>query len=394
MSSLLPGSTLGIIGGGQLARMMILEARRMGYRCAVLTEDADAPAASLADMWVEGELSDLAAAEKLARSCDVITLDTEHVPASMLSSLEQVGLVRPSASVLETIQDRRRQREFLESIDVPQPKCGPVSTLEELESQTARVGFPCVLKCRQSGYDGKGQAVIRDENQLRHAWTSIGEQPAMLEEFVSFECEISVLLARNPRGEIRFYPVALNKHADQVLRTTLAPAPVAPSVEVEAFDIAARIANALDHVGMMAVELFLVGDTTLLVNEIAPRPHNSGHYTFGGACATSQFEQHVRAVMDLPLGDTSLRKPVVMVNLFGDLWDGGEPDWTEVLKIPEAQLHLYCKREARPGRKMGHVLLLDEDPSRALHEGEALLERLHQSAVDRAQPRDQVAYLR
>ena len=380
MSSLLPGSTLGIIGGGQLARMMTLEARRMGYRCGVLAEAPDAPAVPLADVWVEGELSDLAAAEKLARSCDVITLDTEHVPASMLGDLEQIRPVRPSASVLRTIQDRRMQREFLESIDAPQPKCGPVSTLEELESQTARIGFPCVLKSRQSGYDGKGQAVIRDESELRTAWTSIGEQPAMLEEFVSFECEISVLLARNPRGEIRFYPVALNKHESQVLRTTLAPAPIAPSVEVDAFDIAARIASALDHVGMMAVELFLVGGTNLLVNEIAPRPHNSGHYTFGG-CATSQFEQHVRAVLDLPLGDTSLPRPAAMVNLFGDLWRDGEPDWAQVFAHPDAHLHLYDKAEPRPGRKMGHILILSEDLSSAVKTGEDILARLEARLV-------------
>lgn len=390
MSSLLPGSTLGIIGGGQLARMMILEGRRMGYRVCVLAEDPNAPAASLADEWIEGELSDLEAAGRLARKCDVITLDTEHVPAAMLSSLESIVPVRPSASVLRTIQDRRNQREFLASIDVPQPKCGPVSTFEDLEAEAARVGFPCVLKCRQSGYDGKGQAVIHDETELQNAWASIGEQPAMLEEFVSFDCEVSVLLARNPRGEVRFYPVALNAHAKQVLRTTLAPAPVAPSVEVEAFDIAARIAHALDLVGMLAVELFLVGGTTLLVNELAPRPHNSGHYTFG-PCATSQFEQHVRAVLDLPLGDPSLRKPVVMVNLFGDLWAGGEPDWTEVLKIPDAHLHLYCKAEARPGRKMGHVLLVDDDPFAALRTGEALLERLEQSTKPTRSDRDQVA---
>ncbi|HSN82170.1 MAG TPA: 5-(carboxyamino)imidazole ribonucleotide synthase [Polyangiales bacterium] len=383
MSPLLPGATLGIIGGGQLARMMILEARRMGYRVCVLSPDRDDPAVPLADEWVPGQLDHVESAKQLARRVDVITLDTEHVPASMLADLERIGPVRPSSSVLQTIQDRRAQRRFLESIEAPQPRCLPVSHLTELREAAASLGFPCVLKSRHSGYDGKGQAVIAAANQLEASWEAIGAMPAMLEEFVEFDAEISVLLARNPRGEMRFYPVARNVHRNHVLHTTVAPAPITSTVETEAFEIAARIANALDHVGMMAVEMFLVGGTAVLVNEIAPRPHNSGHYTFG-ACVTSQFEQHVRAVFDLPLGDPSLLRPAAMVNLLGDLWQDGEPDWTLVFARPEARLHLYGKAQPRPGRKMGHVLVLDEDPLLALRASEELLARLESTGSRRS----------
>ena len=202
----------------------------------------------------------------------------------------------------------------------------------------------------------------------------------MLEEFVDFDREISVLLARSPQGEMRFYPIAENSHRKQVLRTTLSPAPIPPAVEIEAIEIASRIANELDHVGMMAVELFVLRGTVLLVNEIAPRPHNSGHFTFGGS-VTSQFEQHVRAVLDLPLGDPSLPRPAAMVNLFGELWKNGEPDWAAVAHHPEATLHLYGKAQARPGRKMGHVLVLDDDPHAALRTGENLLEAIERNTT-------------
>ena len=384
MSSLLPGATLGIIGGGQLARMMTLEARRMGYRVCVLADDPLAPAVSLADRWVRGRLDDLEAAEQLSQICDVVTVDTEHVPAAILSHLELLKPVRPSSSVLRTVQDRRVQRTFLDSEKVTQPRWEPVSSQEALADKAALLGFPCVLKSSRAGYDGRGQAVIRSEADFDSAWMATGAGPAILEQFVHFDCEVSALLARNPRGEIRFYPLAHNIHENHVLRTTVAPAPVRPEVEIEAFDVAAQIANALDHVGMMAVEMYVVDGSTLLVNEVAPRPHNSGHYTFG-ACVTSQFDQHVRAVLDVPLGDASLPRPAAMINLFGDLWKDGEPDWTQVLAQPEARLHLYDKAEARPGRKMGHVLVLDEDPHVARETGEALLRRLETRAFENGQ---------
>jgi 5-(carboxyamino)imidazole ribonucleotide synthase len=229
--------------------------------------------------------------------------------------------------------------------------------------------------------------MIGDVSELSEAWEAIGGGPAIVEELVRFDCEVSVLLARNPQGEVRFYPMAHNAHEHHVLRTTIAPAGVDPEVEAHGFELAARIANALNHVGMMAVEMYLLGGDTLLVNEIAPRPHNSGHYTFG-ACVTSQFEQHVRAVFDVPLGDPSLPRPAAMVNLFGDLWSNGEPDWGQVLSQPEAHLHLYGKVDARPGRKMGHVLVVDEDPHVAMQTAETVLARLESRTSEEAENED------
>lgn len=381
MSAILPGATIGIIGGGQLARMMVLEARRMGYRVCVLSPDPSAPAVSLADSWIRGNIDDVAAGERFAHSVDVITVDTEHVPASLLAQLELLRPVRPSPQVLRTVQDRHAQRLFLDAVDAPQPVCVAVDSLPELFHEADRVGFPCVLKSRHAGYDGKGQTVVREQGELASAWANVGSTAAMLEELIDFDFEISVLLARNPGGEVRFYPIAHNVHRHHVLHATMAPARIDTAVEHEAKRIANRIANALDHVGMMAVEMFVVDGTRLLVNEIAPRPHNSGHYTFG-ACVTSQFEQHIRAIADLPLGDPSLPRPAVMVNLFGDLWTDGVPDWTPVLSKPEVRLHLYGKAEPRPGRKMGHVLVLDPDPYRALRTGEALLDGLRARCAD------------
>lgn len=374
MSTHPPGATIGIIGGGQLAQMMVMEAKRMGYRACVLAPRADEPAAQIADRWIRGALDDAEAVDRLAKSVDVITVDSEHVPASLLADAELVCPVRPSPHVLRTIQDRGVQRRFLEVIEAPQPHCVTVDSLDDLREQVQVVGLPCVLKSRQAGYDGKGQAVIRTDDDVEPAWRAVGCSPSMLEELVPFDAEISVLLARAPDGEMKFYPIAHNVHRHHVLHATMAPAPLAESVEHEAIRIASSIATALEHIGMMAVEMFLVG-SDLLVNEIAPRPHNSGHYTFG-ACVTSQFEQHVRAVLGLPLGDPSLSSPAVMLNLFGDLWRDGDPDWTPILTQREARLHLYGKTEPRPGRKMGHVLLLDEDLHRALRNGEALLDTL------------------
>lgn len=342
----------------------------MGFRVAVLSP-SDESAAPLADVWIKGKLDDLDAASRLADVVDVVTLDTEHVPASVLSHIELVRPVRPSSAVLRTIQDRREQRRFLERVAVPMPRCRPVDSLQSLRDASDSVGFPCVLKTRRSGYDGKGQAVIRHQGELEEAWAKVQRQPSMVEEFVAFDFEISVLLARRPSGDVRFYPPAYNVHRHHVLHATMAPAPISDTLMADAREIAGSIATALDHVGMLAVEMFVVDGNRLLVNEIAPRPHNSGHYTFG-ACITSQFEQHVRAVLDLPLGDPSLLRPVAMVNLLGDLWAAGEPDWMKVHAYPEAQLHLYGKQAARAGRKMGHLLVTGSEPSEALEVGESL----------------------
>lgn len=364
MTIILPGQTIGVLGGGQLARMLALEARRMGYRVAVLDPESDSPAAQVADLHVRGAFDDGEAAEKLAEHSDVITLDTEHVPFAILERLEKIRPVRPSARVLRTIQDRLEQRCFLAALGAPQVRYAAVLDLESLGAASDAVGHPSVLKTRRSGYDGKGQARVADRDALARAWKTVGEVPAILESFVDFEKEISVLLARDVDGNVRFHPIAENVHRHHILQTSQVPARISEELAAQARALGARIASALEHVGMMAIELFVTREGSLLVNEIAPRTHNSGHYSFG-ACATSQFEQHVRAICGLPLGDTSLNCPAVMLNLLGDLWRDGPPCWSSVLAHPTARLHLYGKRRALPGRKMGHVLILSEDVEQA-----------------------------
>lgn len=380
MSRIWPGGTIGIIGGGQLARMMALEARRMGYRVAVLDPDPEGPAAQVADICVTGAFDNLEAAKTLAARSDVITLDTEHVPAEILEQLEAMTPVRPAASVLRVVQDRCEQRRFLEAQGVPQPGNAAVSDAESLRAAAAVVGFPCVIKTRRSGYDGKGQARVGQVAELEEAWRALGQPPAIVESFVDFEKEISVLLARDLDGNVRFYPIAENVHRRHILHTSRVPARIPVELVAQAEKLGARIASALGHVGMMAIELFVTREGGLLVNEIAPRTHNSGHYTFG-ACATSQFEQHVRAICGLPLGDPSLLRPAVMLNLLGDLWRDGLPAWQAVLSHPTARLHLYGKKRPTAGRKMGHILILDEDGQDANEVAEAIATELERAVA-------------
>jgi 5-(carboxyamino)imidazole ribonucleotide synthase len=283
--------------------------------------------------------------------------------------------VRPGPSVLATIQDRMAQKRFLDAQGLPQARWAPAGSPDELAAAVATIGLPAILKARHAGYDGKGQARLEPGGDALAAWRRIGERPAVLEALVPFAREISVVLARGIAGEIRIYPLAENDHRRHVLHTTRAPAPMPADRRATAEAMARTIATALDHVGVMAVEMFELPDGTLLVNEIAPRTHNSGHYTYGG-CATSQFEQHVRAVCGLALGDARAFGGAVMVNLIGDLWANGEPPWQHVLDRADARLHLYGKLTPAPGRKMGHVLLLDDDTDRALASVEGLLAKL------------------
>jgi 5-(carboxyamino)imidazole ribonucleotide synthase len=389
MTPLLPGATIGVLGGGQLGRMMAMVARQMGYRIVVLDPSPRCPTAQLADGFVVGALDDVISARHLARQVDVITLDTEHVPAAILEELETIVPVRPGAAVLRTIQDRMVQKQFLDSLGVAQARWAPVGDRDELHAAIARLGTPMILKLRRAGYDGKGQARIAEGSdgvaEFVHL-TGVREpqlpeevvppiHPAVAEELVRFTREISVILARGMAGDIKIYPIAENVHRRHILHTTRAPAPMDDAQRARAEAIAIRIAEALGTIGILAVEMFELPDGRLLVNELAPRTHNSGHYTHG-ACATSQFEQHIRAVCGMPLGDPRPMTGAVMVNLIGDLWRDGPPAWREVLARPEAKLHLYGKDMAAPGRKMGHVLLLDDDTDRALANAEALIEAL------------------
>jgi 5-(carboxyamino)imidazole ribonucleotide synthase len=370
-----PGAVIGVLGGGQLGRMMAVAARQMGYRIIVLDPSPRCPTAQVADGVVVGTLDDVEAARHLARQVDVITLDTEHVPADVLDALEPIAPVRPGPSVLRTIQDRKVQKEFLDRIGLPQATWAPVDDVDGLHRALARVGRPAILKVRRAGYDGKGQVRIDPEHPAEVLLGKLRGEPAVAEEVIRFSREISVILARGIDGQIRIYPIAENVHRRHILHTTRAPAPMPEPRRKRAEDIAVAVAEALGHVGVMAVEMFELADGSLLVNEIAPRTHNSGHYTYG-ACATSQFEQHLRAVCGIPLGDPRALTGAVMVNLIGDLWARGAPAWHEVLACPEARLHLYGKDGPAPGRKMGHVVLLDGDTDRGLATAEALIATL------------------
>lgn len=384
------GSTIGILGGGQLGRMMAIEARKMGYRIVVLDPSSRCPTAQVSDGFVVGALDDVAAATHLARQVDVITLDTEHVPAEVLEEIAKIAPVRPGAGVLRTIQDRLVQKQFLDGIGMPQATWAQVDGPQDLEAALAKVGRPAILKVRRAGYDGKGQARVEPDADAPAALArlrpkaavnsdgftpTVGNEPCVIEEVVHFTREISVVLARSLDGQTAIYPIAENVHRRHILHTTRAPAPVTPDLAARATEIACKVAQALGHVGVIAVEMFELADGRLLVNEIAPRTHNSGHYTFG-ACSTSQFEQHVRAICGLPLGDPRPLSGAVMVNLIGDLWAAGPPAWEHVLARPEARLHLYGKDAPAPGRKMGHVVLLDDDTDRALVTAEALIAEL------------------
>lgn len=379
MNVLGPGATIGVLGGGQLGRMMAIAARQMGYRIVVLDPSPRCPTAQVADGFVVGALDDLESARHLARQVDVITLDTEHVPADILVDIAQLAPVRPGAEVLRTIQDRLVQKQFLDRLGMPQAPWAPVGDREELERALAQLGRPVILKVRRAGYDGKGQVRVDAGADAVASYATLRGEPAVAEAVVQFTREISVVLARGMSGEVKLFPIAENAHRRHVLHTTRAPAPMPDAQRARAEEMAISVAEALDHVGVMAVEMFELADGRLLVNEIAPRTHNSGHYTYG-ACATSQFEQHVRAICGLPLGDPRALTGAVMVNLIGDLWAKGRPPWEHVLSRPDAHLHLYGKDAPAPGRKMGHVLLLDDDTDRALRTAEALISALTPSA--------------
>lgn len=374
-AAILPGDTIGVLGGGQLGRMMALAARRMGYRIVVLDPNPRCPTAQVSDGVVVGALDDRDAAILLAKQVNVVTLDTEHVPSAILDEIEQYAPVRPKAEVLRTIQDRQVQKQFLDKLGVPQTRWAPVTSEAGLRASLDAFGGRGIVKHRREGYDGKGQLRVDTTDDTAKAWQWLKGIDAVIEDIVPFTREISAVIARGMTGEIRAFPIAENVHRRHILHTTRAPARMTAAAQTQVEQIARTIAEALDHVGVLAVEMFELVDGRLLVNEIAPRTHNSGHFTWG-ACATSQFEQHVRAICGLPLADPRMLSGSVMVNLIGDLWAKGQPPWRTVLDRPEAHLHLYGKAAPAPGRKMGHVLLLDDDTDRALETAEQLIQAL------------------
>ncbi|HXF61593.1 MAG TPA: 5-(carboxyamino)imidazole ribonucleotide synthase [Caldilineaceae bacterium] len=355
---ILPGGTIGVFGSGQLGRMMALAARAMGYRIHTFSPDRESPTGQVADREVCAAYDDMDAVRDFVRRVDVVTFEFENVAAHVAQAAEAAGKpVRPGGWVLHTTQQRIREKRFLAGNGLPVPAFAEVRSVVELEDALAKIGCPAVLKTAAFGYDGKGQVKIERPEQARDAWQAIGEQEAILEAFVAFSHELSVVAARGVDGRFAHYGVIENRHANHILDLSVAPARVSPAVAQEAVELARTILDKLDVVGVLCVELFLAEDGRLLVNELAPRPHNSGHLTIEAA-RTSQFEQQVRAVCGLPLGSTELLRPAAMANLLGDLWATGEPKWAAACANPAVKLHLYGKREARPGRKMGHLTAL------------------------------------
>lgn len=352
-----PGSTVGVLGSGQLGRMFAIAARRMGYRVHTLSPDYDTPTGQVADREIRAGYDDLDAVREFARGVDVVTFEFENVSAAATEAAAAHAPVRPAGSVLHTTQHRLREKGFLAGAGFPVAPFAAVRSLPELQAALAGIGAPAVLKTAGWGYDGKGQVKINLPGEAAAAWQAIGEQEAVLEAFVDFDREVSVVAARGLDGSFAHFGVIENRHRHHILDVSTAPARVPAGVEREAVGIARGILEGLNVVGVLAVEMFLTRDGRLLVNELAPRPHNSGHLTFD-ACVTSQFEQQLRAICGLPLGSTELLRPAAMANLLGDLWAGGDPDWAAACRFPDVKLHLYGKATARPGRKMGHLTAL------------------------------------
>jgi 5-(carboxyamino)imidazole ribonucleotide synthase len=361
----LPGSTIGMLGGGQLGRMFTIAARSMGYEVIVLDPDTDSPAGKLATDHVCANYSDQTALDYMAKTCDVVTTEFENVPASTLEALAASCPVRPGAQAVTITQDRIHEKTFLRDNGFPTAPFAVIRDKADLEPGLEAVKSPAILKVSRFGYDGKGQYGIDSTSDLNDAWQALQGNESVLEQRVPLDQEVSVVLARSTDGKTITYPVAENVHQAGILDVSMVPARIDSSVADQVVSMATKIATALDYIGVMAVEFF-ISNGKLLVNEIAPRPHNSGHYTLD-ATVTSQFEQQVRAVCGLPLGDTRLLSPVVMVNLIGDLWQENKPPaWEALLSHANAKLHLYGKREARPGRKMGHYNVLAPELEEAI----------------------------
>ena len=362
---ILPGATVGVLGGGQLGRMFTLQARTMGYGVVVLDPDPASPAGAVANRHIRAPYDDERALSDLSATCAAITTEFENVPAAALQILARSSLVRPPVGAVATSQDRIAEKSFLQSHGIPTAKFKAVRDLRELKTAVAALRLPALLKTSRLGYDGKGQAPVKSEEDAVRAFQRFGGVPCVLEERLALECELSVVLARGVDGDVASFPVAENQHRDGILETSVVPARVPEAMTREARELATGLAEEMEYVGVLGVELFVANGSRLLVNEMAPRPHNSGHYTLD-ACSTDQFEQQLRALCGLPLAQPWLLSPVAMINLLGDLWADGEPRWEEALRRPGVRLHLYGKAEARPGRKMGHLNCLATDPDRAL----------------------------
>lgn len=361
----LPGATIGVMGGGQLGRMFAIAARRMGYRVQIFTPEEDSPAGQLADLTRIADYTNEAAVTRFAQDVDVITFEFENIPIESVEWCAQHCEVRPAGSILHMAQNRLREKTFLAEAGIPVAPFRSVRSAHELSSAMEQIGRPAILKTAAFGYDGKGQQTINAREDFEEIWSASSADELILEGAIDFAKEVSVIVARGPDGQSRPFPLCENIHRNHILDLTVVPARVEPAVEQEAAQLACAIAEKLELVGLLAVEMFLKADGALLVNELAPRPHNSGHWTIE-ACATSQFEQQVRAVCGLPLGSTEILRPAAMANLLGDVWQGGEPDWSKALQSDDVHLHLYGKREPRPRRKMGHLTAFGANADEAI----------------------------
>jgi 5-(carboxyamino)imidazole ribonucleotide synthase len=377
MTAILPGATIGILGGGQLGRMVAMAARSLGYRVQVMDPDPSCPARFVVDACFEGAWDDARAAANLARGSDVVTLEIEQISIGSLEAAAKYAPVRPSAELLHVIQNRIRQRQWLRERGFPLGPWHPARSEQDLAEAVTALGSRCYVKSAHGGYDGRSQVKLGfgDDTTAADAWRLLGQQPCVVEQAQELDREISVMVARSPRGETKSFPSATNHHERQILVWSVIPSLISAEIEARAQKLACEIADSFTLEGLLAVEMFLTKDGELLVNELAPRPHNSYHAS-ERACVTSQFEQDVRAVCDLPLGDVSVVQPAAIANLLGDLWLDHSPRFDRALAVPGVRMHLYEKHQPRKGRKMGHLSAVGRTPQEAVErvlEAQALL---------------------
>lgn len=369
---ILPGGTLGVLGGGQLGRMFVVAARTMGYRTVVLDPDKNSPAGLIADQHICCGYQDQNGLLQMAALCDAVTIEFENIPAESLKLLEQKIFVAPSSAAIEVAQNRGCEKNYATEAGLTTAAFATICSAADIEMAASVTGFPAILKLSSLGYDGKGQAIVHSVEEIKESFESFGRVECVLEQKLNLKQEVSVILGRNTEGDVSVFPVAENVHVNSVLHTTTVPANLDDKMMQAAQQQAAALAHAMNYVGLLTVEFFITEDNQLIFNEMAPRPHNSGHYTLD-ATVTSQFEQQVRTLCDLPAGDTRLLSPVVMVNMLGDLWPVG---WENILNQSNIKLHLYGKEEARPGRKMGHYNVLAETTEQAFEIAEATFDCL------------------
>jgi 5-(carboxyamino)imidazole ribonucleotide synthase len=367
VSAILPGATIGILGGGQLGRMTAMAARSLGYRIQVMDPDPSCPARFVVDACFEGAWDDAKAAANLARGCDVVTLEIEQLSLDTLRAAQRYAPVRPGESLLAIIQDRIAQKEWLASHQFPVGPFRSVRSLDMMRAALDAFGHDCFVKSARGGYDGRSQLRItpRGGEGAELAWRSLGQRPSIAEQAIALDREISVMVARTPSGTMKSFPSATNHHENQILAWSVIPSTIPAAMEMGAQRLACSLAEKLSLEGILAVEMFVTQDGKLLINELAPRPHNSYHAS-ERSCVISQFEQHVRAVCDLPLGNTDVIRPAAIVNLLGDIWADGDPRFDRALEVDSVRLHLYEKHTPRPGRKMGHLSAIGNTPEEAV----------------------------